>query len=104
MPSRSRAHALVAACAASCLVVLGTGCVYTNLTLPLDRDLDETQLGAKVGRSEAQSVLGLVAWGDAGTQAAAQQAGITTLRHADQEVFSILSFVYVRNRTVVYGD
>ncbi len=84
--------------------VSATGCVYTNITAPLDTDLDATELGSKVGRSEAQSVLGLVAWGDAGTQAAANEGGITTLRHADREVFSILGVVYVRSRTVVYGD
>lgn len=100
MPSPRILLALLATTAIS----LGTGCVYTNLTLPLDQDLDQTELGDKVGRSEAQSILGLVAWGDAGTQAAARDGGITTLRHADQEVFSILSVVYVRNRTVVYGD
>jgi hypothetical protein len=80
------------------------GCVYVNVKTPLDTDLAETHLGSKVGRSQAQSVLGLVAWGDAGTQAAARAGGITTLRHADAETFSILTFVYVRQRTIVYGD
>jgi hypothetical protein len=49
-------------------------------------------------------VLGLFAWGDAGTQAAARNGGIQTLNHADSEVFVILGFVYARTRTVVYGD
>ena len=85
-------------------MVVSTGCVYTNVIAPLDTDLHQTELGGKVGRSEAQAVLGLFAWGDAGTQAAAKNGGITTLRHADQEIFSILGFVYSRQRTVVYGD
>ncbi len=80
------------------------GCLYMNVKAPLDTDLDATQLGAKVGQSEAQSILYLVAWGDAGTQAAARDGGITTLRHADSEIFAILGFVYVRQRTIVYGD
>ena len=86
------------------IAVALSGCVYTNITTPLDRDLHATELGSKVGRSEAQSVLGLVAWGNAGSQAAAKNGGITTLRHADMEIFSILGFVYARQRTVVYGD
>ena len=94
-----------AALVPAALIWLGaTGCVYMNVTQPLDRDLDRTQLGSKIGKSEAQSILGLIAWGDAGTQAAAKNGGITTLNHADAEVFSILGFVYTRYRTVVYGD
>ncbi len=87
-----------------CFASLALGCVYMNVTAPLDTNLDETQLGRRIGKSEAQSLLGLVAWGDAGTQAAARNGGITTLHHADREIFSILGFVYTRQRTVVYGD
>jgi hypothetical protein len=99
---RFRTTCLVALCAIFLLPT--TGCVYFNVTSPLDTNLDETQLGSKVGTSEAKSILGLVAWGDAGTDAAAKQGGITTIRHADQENFAILGFVYARYRTVVYGD
>lgn len=80
------------------------GCVYFNVKTPLDTDLDRTSLGSKVGRSQAQSILGIAAWGDAGTQAAARDGGITTINHADQESFAILGFVYTRYRTIVYGD
>ena len=83
---------------------LTSACVYLNVKQPLDTDLQETQLGTKVGKSQAQSILWLVAWGDAGTQAAARDGGITTLKHADQERFSILLGVYARFRTIVYGD
>ena len=85
-------------------VSLTSGCLYTNITTPLDTDLDQTKPGTRVGKSEAQLVLGLVAWGDAGTQKAAKNGDITVLRGADQETFSILGPVYVRWRTVVYGD
>jgi hypothetical protein len=81
-----------------------SACIYMNVKQPLDTDLHETQLGTRVGKSQAQSILGLVAWGDAGTQAAARDGGITTLKHADQERFSILGGVYARFRTIVYGD
>jgi hypothetical protein len=88
---------------AACLL-LGTGCLYTNVSMPLDTDLDQTMLGGKVGQSEFQSVLGMFAWGDAGTQAAAKEGGIRTLNHADQEVFCVLMGLYCRGRTIVYGE
>ena len=83
---------------------LMSACVYMNVKEPLDTDLKETQLGTKVGKSQAQSILGIVAWGDAGTQAAARDGGITTLMHADKETLAILGVVYARIRTIVYGD
>ena len=86
-----------------CLLAF-TGCVYMNVEIPLDTNLDETTLGDKTGESEFHSILGLFAWGDAGTQAAAENGGITVLRHADRKMFSVLGFVYYRQTTVVYGD
>jgi hypothetical protein len=94
----------IAALAALVGATVISGCLYTNITTPLDTDLDQTQLGTKTGKSEAQLVLGLVAWGDAGTQEAAKNGDIKVLRGADQETFSILGLLYVRWRTVVYGD
>ena len=79
------------------------GC-FINIKVPLDTDLDRTELGAKVGESTAQSVLWLVYWGDAGTQAAARQGGITTITHADRKLFTVLFGVYARQTTIVYGD
>lgn len=82
---------------------LASGC-FVNIKIPLDTDLDRTELGAKVGESSAQSVLWLFFWGDSGTQAAAQQGGITTITHADRQIFTILFGIYARETTIVYGD
>ncbi len=90
-------------CLLLCLPLL-TGCIYMNVKTPLDTDLNKTQLGAKVGVSEAYSVLGLVAWGDAGTEAAAKAGGLTEINHADREVLVILFGVYARERTILYGN
>ncbi|HAR46383.1 MAG TPA: hypothetical protein DCS05_09515, partial [Nitrospiraceae bacterium] len=46
----------------------------------------------------------LVAWGDAGTAAAARDGNITTVNHMDREAFSILFGLYTKTTTVVYGD
>lgn len=100
---RKTARGVIVAIAMIALLPLG-GCLYANVKAPLDTNLESTNLGNKVGKSEARSILGLVAWGDAGTQAAAKNGEIETIRHADQEHFSVLGFVYARYRTVVYGD
>ncbi|MEX2208467.1 MAG: TRL-like family protein [Myxococcota bacterium] len=84
-------------------VPLASGC-FVNIKVPLDTDLDRTELGAKVGESSAQSVLWLVFWGDSGTQAAAKQGGITVITHADRQIFTILFGIYARETTIVYGD
>lgn len=86
------------------LLALTPGCLYTNIEGPLDTDLNKTQLGDKTGEASFQSVLWLTAWGDAGTQAAAKQGGITTINHADRKIYSILFGLYYKQTTVVYGD
>ena len=85
-------------------LLMTSGCLYTDVKVPLDTDLDRTQLGSKVGESTSKGVMWLVAWGDAGTQAAAQNGGITTILHADRKVYSILFGLYSTQTTVVYGD
>jgi len=94
--------ALLICSALACLSL--QGCVLTNIKVPLDTDLQDTDLGDKTGESSYRSVLGLVAWGDAGTQAAARNGEITTLKHADQAIFSVLWGIYYRQTTVVYGN
>jgi hypothetical protein len=84
-------------------LLVSTGC-YINAKLPLDRDLNRTQLGTKVGKASVKSVLWAFAWGDAGTQAAAADGDLSTIEHADQEVLLLLGGLYVRLTTVVYGE
>lgn len=87
------------------LPLLATSCVYSRITVPLDEDIDNTVLGDKVGRSSYESVLWVAAWGDAGTQAAAEEGGISVIHHADQEILSILfGFLYFRQTTILYGE
>ncbi len=79
------------------------GWAYSDVRAPLDNDLDQTQLGMKKGQATAQSVLGLVTWGDCSTQAAARAAGISTIRHADYRFYNVLG-VYQEFTVTVYGD
>lgn len=80
------------------------GCLYTHIRTPLDTNLTETRLGDKVGEASARSILWLVAWGDAGSRAAAKNGDITVLRQMDVEWLVIFFGVYTQTTTIVYGD
>ncbi len=94
----------LAACFAALALAALPGCLYLHIRTPLDTNLDRTTLGSKTGESRLESVLYLVAWGDAGTKAAAENGGITTVHHADQEMLLVLFGAYYRHKTIVYGD
>lgn len=81
-----------------------TGCLYTHVLTPYDRNLDKTVLGQKTGKATMHSVLWLVAWGDASSAAAARQGGITTLNHMDLEFLNVMFGIYTETTTIVYGD
>ena len=80
------------------------GCLYTNVLTPFDTNLDKTVLGQKKGEASNQSILWLVAWGDASTAAAAKQGGLTTVNHMDREVLFVMFGLYAKTTTIVYGD
>ena len=95
---------VIAVSLAAVLVFSASGCGYMHVQRPLGSNFVNTQLGAREGRSNLYSVLWLVAWGDAGTKAAATQGDIKIIRYADTEVKSYLLGIYSRVTTVVYGD
>jgi len=80
-----------------------SSCLYLDIESPLDTDVYNTQLGDKVGRSSSESLLWLVAWGDAGTATAAKDGGITTITHLDARYYSILFGLYSKRETIAYG-
>jgi hypothetical protein len=81
-----------------------SGCAYVNIKAPLDKDVNRTELGSKVGISSSKSVLWLFAWGDAGTEAAARNGGITTITHLDAAYRAYLFGLYSERETIAYGD
>jgi hypothetical protein len=90
-----------------CIVLVAAliqGCAYSHIQRPLDTNFDETSLGSKIGRASSQCILWLFAWGDSGTKAAADNGGITVIKHADTESIMVLFGLYTRLTTVVYGD
>ncbi|MEI7851396.1 MAG: TRL-like family protein [Kiritimatiellales bacterium] len=81
-----------------------SGMVFTQFTAPLDVDFENTDMsGVKKGTADTISILGLFAFGDASSQAAAQNGGITKIVHADYEYLNILFGIYQKTTVIVYG-
>lgn len=78
------------------------GLIWTNVKAPLtatNSDIKPTL----VGRSEATTILGLIATGDASIDTAAKNGGITRIHHVDYEKSSLFGIVTTYT-TVVYGN
>lgn len=86
------------------VMCLLSGCAYTRIQIPMDKDFDNTQLGIKQGEASSRTVLYLVSWGNAGTRQAAENGNIKVIKHADRKIFSVLFGLYTKLTTVVYGD
>ncbi len=89
----------VSSCAIAPSPVLGT--VYTDVKAPLAAT--SNAVGSKVGTSEATSILGIAATGDASIEAAAKKAGITRISHVDYQSYSVLG-IFAKFTVYVYGE
>jgi len=85
-------------------VSLFSGCAYVHTRAPYDANLDNTEIGSKLGKASNYSLLWLVAWGDGSYAEAARNGNIKVMKHADIEVVSVLFGVYVRRTVLVYGE
>jgi hypothetical protein len=86
------------------LTVTLSGCVYSNAIIPLDENVDETRIGSKTGQASVHIVAWLVAWGDAGVEAAAKNGGLEVINHLDTERQVVLFGLYSRITTIAYGE
>ena len=77
------------------------GVVYTDVQAPLTATSND--VGTKVGTAEANSILGIVATGDASINQAAQNGNITSISHVDYNTKSILG-IYATFTVTVYGE
>jgi len=84
-------------------VVAPPGLIITMTTVPLDTDLDKTEIGSKRGSATAVSILGLFSFGDAGVDTAARSGGIKVIHYADYRVFNMF-MLFNSYTTVVYGE
>ena len=78
--------------------------MYSDIKYPLDTDVNNTELGSKVGVASFQTALWLFAWGDAGTAAAAAQGNIKVIKHLDSQKKFIFFGAYSKVTTIAYGD
>jgi hypothetical protein len=94
---------LIAAFMSSCAFTAApvTGFIYTDVKAPLAVTSNEGS--TKVGTAKMQSILGIVATGDASIEAAAKSAGITKIHHVDYEATSVIGVVATFT-VVVYGE
>ncbi|MCX8044666.1 MAG: TRL-like family protein [Desulfobacterota bacterium] len=86
----------------ACASYLPMGVIYTKVDAPVAAGEGPVKY-SKVGKAEAQSILGLVALGDASIQTAARNADIKTIKYVDYHVENILGIIG-RYTTTVYGD
>lgn len=94
------AAALLSSCAAVSTPA-GFGGIYTGVTS--GQAVSGNAVGKKVGTSQAINVLGIVASGNAGIDAAAKKAGIRKISHVDKRQTSVLG-IFSSYQTIVYGD
>ena len=84
------------------------GLIYHDVQAPPEgvplTPANGTRTIIKTGRACAHGVLGLVAWGDASQQTAAQNGGITKVYAADETRTGVLAIVYREYCTVVSGE
>ncbi len=94
---------VVAMTFSSCAIVKTplTGFIYTDMKAPFA--VTSNANSSKVGTAKAQSILGVVATGDASIEAAAKSAGITKIHHVDEHATGILGIV-ATYEVVVYGE
>lgn len=106
---------------ASLLVGLGSGCVvtaypggpsvgatiFTNVTTPaqmLTVATDATAKPVKTGRASSKAILGVVAAGNGGINAAMKNGGITRVHHIDHNIKLFAYGVFVSDTVIVYGE
>lgn len=103
---KKRTKGLFLIIAACIFLVSGCGSVYTNIktpmpTLEMQVNADDQ---AKVGKATATSYLWVVVVGDCSVATAMKNGGITRIHHVDTEFNAILSGIYGKFTTVVYGE
>ena len=94
-----QSFALISSCATVKSPLIGI--YYTNVKAPVA--VTGNSNSTKVGTSQATSILGIVATGDASIDAAARSAGISKIHHVDEQSTNILGII-AKYKVYVYGE
>jgi len=84
-------------------VIPPQGYAFTNISAPLDTQVEGTRVGSRTGKAHSVAILGLFAFGDASVEAAAQEGDLSQVDHLDYEFLNILG-VYQKFTTVATGS
>lgn len=99
----------------SAIFIILTGCGYfapvippqggivTVVKAPMDTDVEQTNMGNKIGNASSISILGLVAFGDCSVTTAAKNGGLSKINQVDYKYINIL-FVFQKFQTIAYGE
>ena len=93
--------AVMAIAMTSCSSIGMVGLIYDGDIQPVA--VTSNALGQKVGTATCVSVLGIVAVGDGGINAAAKNGGIKKISHVDRKTLSVLS-LFTKYEYFVYGE
>jgi len=86
-----------------CASMYPLGGLYTGVKVPYMMGDGKDIKYTKIGTAQANSILTLVATGDASLEKAIQNGGITTVKYVDYHADNFLG-IYGTYTTTVYGD
>ena len=75
----------------------------STIEAPLSIDHNCSLVSTKKGEASAMCILGLVAVGDASTQAAARNGGLKTIHFLDYKYFNVLG-IYQSTTVIAHGE
>ena len=85
-------------------VIPPRGLIYTHYRAPLTTDMKKTDFGSKKGVDYTRYLLvPLFGFGDVSIEKIAKDNNITTIKHVDYELTSVL-MIFAEMKIIVYGD
>jgi len=79
------------------------GGVHSNVNAPLSVDHNRSTVTTKQGEASSVCILGLVSFGDASTQSAAESGGLKTIQYLDYNYFNVLG-IYQETTVIAHGE
>ena len=86
-----------------CATMYPVGSLYTGVKVPNNMGDGKDVSYTKIGKASANSILSLIATGDASLEKAIQNGGIKTVKWVDYQADNFLG-IYGTYTTTVYGD